>query len=305
MKKFFPLIITFALLCSQTVFSQTPVGYDFLRTSVGARPSAMGGAFVAIPGDIHSVFYNPAGMSFIRERQGTLSYLNHLLDFQSGFLGYTQPLSKGTFGAAINFYDFGQFDGRDANNEPTGDFGATGFVFATGYSREVVKNVSLGATGKFIRFQIDNFSQTAVAADAGVMVSVPSQRLTVGAAILNVGTTTSAFINSKDDLPVSFQFGVSKSLEHLPVLISGSLVKFQDDDLDFRLGGEMTLTEQLVLRLGYDSIGQDLQVDSSKDRFAGVSFGLGFKLNKFNVDYSLSSFGEVGSLNRVTLVGRF
>jgi len=265
----------------------------------------MGGAFVAIAGDIHSVFYNPAGMSFIRERQGTLSYLNHLLDFQSGFLGYAHPLSKGTFGAAINFYDFGQFDGRDVNNEPTGDFGATGFVFSSGYSRQVVKNVSVGATGKYIRFQIDDFTQTAVALDAGVMIYLPSQRATVGASVLNLGTTTSAFINSKDDLPVSLQFGASKTLEHLPLLISASLVKFQDDNLDFRVGGEMTLTEQLVVRLGYDSMGQDLKVNSNKDRFAGVSFGLGFKLNKFNVDYSLSSFGEVGSLNRVTLVGRF
>ncbi len=305
MNKFFLLCICFFLFLAEPVGSQTPVGYDFLRTSVGARPAAMGGSFVAVAGDIHSVFYNPAGMSFIRERQGTLSYLNHLLDFQSGFLGYAQPVAKGTLGAAINFYDFGDFDGRDANNEPTGNFGATGLVFSGGYSQELVKNVSVGGTGKYIRFQIDDFTQTAVALDAGLMISLPGERMTIGASVLNLGSTTSAFINSKDDLPVSFQAGVSKALEHLPVMVTGTVVKFRGDGLDFRFGGEITLSEQLVARLGYDSIGRDQQVDSNKDRFAGVSFGLGFKVNKFNIDYSLSSFGEVGSLNRFTLVGRF
>ncbi len=306
MKKFLPLAVTVVLgIFAGNVFSQSAVGYDFLRTSVGARASAMGGSFVAIPGDIHALFYNPAGLSGLNERQGTFSYLNHILDFQSGFLGYAHPLASGTAGLALNFYDFGQFDGRDQNNEPTGEFSANGLVLSAGFSREVMKNVSLGGNAKYIRFSIDDFTQTAGAVDAGVLVAFPSQNLHVGVAVLNLGSTTSAFINTEDDLPTSVQFGAAKVLEHLPVMVSGQVVKFRDDGLDFRLGGEITVTEQLQIRLGYDSVGQDQKVDSDKDRLAGVSFGLGFKVNKFNIDYSLSSFGEVGSLNRFTLVGRF
>jgi len=50
---------------------------------------------------------------------------------------------------------------------------------------------------------------------------------------------------------------------------------------------------------------QDQKVDTSKGRFAGVSLGRGFVLEKFILDYSLSSFGEVGTLNRLTLSGMF
>jgi len=46
-------------------------------------------------------------------------------------------------------------------------------------------------------------------------------------------------------------------------------------------------------------------MDTSEDRFAGVSLGLGFVLEKFILDYPLSSFGEVGALNRLTLSGMF
>ncbi|MFQ5640222.1 MAG: PorV/PorQ family protein, partial [bacterium] len=271
----------------------------------GARPSAMAGAFVAMPGDIHNLFYNPAGLTALSTRQGTLTYLNHLLDFQSGFLAYAQPLFRGTAAVGLHFFDYGQFDGKDANNADTGEFGASSVTLMLGYAQNVTKNVSIGGSAKFIRFQIDSFSETAVAADIGVLYSLPDQNLNFGLGVFNVGKVTSAFIQTKDDLPFNVQFGASKGLSHLPLLVSGALIKYENESLDFRVGGEFSLTEQLLFRLGYNSTGQEQKVDTSKDRLAGISLGLGLKVNTFNVDYSFSSFGEVGSLNRITLVGRF
>ena len=303
-----PFVFMICLLVNinQSV-AQSAVGFDFLRTLVGAKPAAMGGAFVAMPGDIHNIFYNPAGLSHLDKRQATVSYLNHLLDFQNGFLAYAQPLYHGTFAAAVNFFDYGNFEGKDINNQDTGSFNSNSLVLSTSYAQELtyVKNLSVGGSAKFVRFQIDNLSSTALAFDFGVMYEIQDQRVSFGAGVFNVGTTTSAFIDTKDDLPLNFQFGAAKQLEHLPLLVSGSVLKYKDDSVDFRIGGEFTLSEQLFLRLGYNSVGQDQKVGADKDKFAGVSFGLGFKLNTFNFDYSFSSFGEVGSLNRITLVGRF
>lgn len=303
MLKRLSIILLFTVLPAMAV-AQTVVGYDFLRTTVGARPSAMGGAFVAVPGDIHNVAYNPAGIASLVERSGTFSYLNHLLDFQSGFLAYAQPFSGGTAAASLNFIDFGSFDGRDEQDNSTGEFGANGLVLAATYGRPVMKNLTLGGSAKYIRFQIDNFTQSAVALDAGAIYSISSRGFNIGATVFNLGTTTSAFIETEDELPLNVQLGFSKVLQHLPVMISAAVVKFKDDDIDFRFGGEIRLTEQLAARLGYNSVGQDQKVDTSRDKFAGVSIGLGFKINRFDVDYSFSSFGEVGALNRFTLVGR-
>ncbi|MFQ5675765.1 MAG: PorV/PorQ family protein [bacterium] len=301
----FSIVFVGLFLFPVSAKSQSPVGFDFLRTQVGARPSAMAGAFIAIPGDIHNLVYNPAGLSAITKRQGTASYLNHLLDFQSGFFAYAQPIAQGTGAVAVNFFDFGQFERSDVNNVVTGEFGANSLVFSVSYSQEVVQNLSLGGSAKFIRFQIDDLNETALAADIGLMFTIPDEDLNFGVGVFNVGTTTSAFIDTKDDLPLSVQVGASKTLEHLPLLISASLVKVKEDDLRFRLGGEITFTEQFFGRLGYNSVGQDQKVNTGKDRLAGVSAGLGFKVGKFNVDYSFSSFGEIGSLNRVTLIGQF
>ncbi|MFQ5709568.1 MAG: PorV/PorQ family protein, partial [bacterium] len=205
----------------------------------------------------------------------------------------------------IDFFDFGTFEGKDENNNPTGDFGSNSWAVSLAYSQTTIKNLAVGAAAKFILFEISDFTETAVAADFGLQYSIPAEEVSFGLGVFNVGTTTSAFLDTKDDLPFNVQFGASKRLEHLPLMVSGALVKYRDDSVDFRLGGEFTLTEELFLRLGYNSIGRDQKVDTGKDQLAGVSLGLGFKLNQFNLDYSFSSFGEVGSLNRLSLTGRF
>jgi hypothetical protein len=303
MRSFLPAALL-SILVLPTISLAQKSGFDFLRTSVGARPSSMADAFVAMPGDIHNLVYNPAGLATLNKRQATLTYLNHLLDFQSGFLAYVQPIRGGGFGLALHFFDYGQFEGKDESNQDTGDFGASGLSFSATYAREVVEHLSIGASGKFIRFQIEELSSSAFAGDVGLIYSFPAQAVNVGLGVFNVGTT-SAFIDTKEDLPTNLQLGASKQLAHLPLLVSGALVKFIDESIDFRLGGEFQLSEQLFLRFGYNSVGQDQKVNTSKDRLAGVSLGLGFAVSTFNFDYSFSSFGEVGSLNRITLVGQF
>ena len=211
MKKFtFVLLILLffsSLISPHIVRSENPVGFDFLRTLVGARPSAMGGAFVAIAGDIHNIAYNPAGLAMINKRQGTLTYLNHLLDFQSGFFAYAHPFANGVFAVGLHFFDFGTFEGKDINGEDTGEFGSNSFSFAVGYSYSPIKNLSVGGMAKYIRFQIDNLTEMAIATDLGIIYSFPSRDLDLGLGVFNLGTTTSAFIETKDALPLSIQLG--------------------------------------------------------------------------------------------------
>jgi hypothetical protein len=266
----------------------------------------MAGSFIAVPGDIHNLSYNPAGLTRLSGKRGTVTYLKHLLDFNSGFLAYGHPLSKATLAAGLYFFDYGDFEGKDVNNLPTGEFRANSLVFSLAYARDLVKNLSLGVTGKYIRFDIENYNSTGFAGDIGLLLSFPDKMLNFGAGVFNVGSS-SAFIDSRDDLPLNFQFGVAKGLEHLPLMITGALVKFKDESLLVRVGGEFTLSEQLFLRLGYNSVGQDQKVGTGTagDNLAGFSIGAGLKLRKFDIDYSYSAVGEVGSLNRITLVGKF
>jgi len=66
MKKLIPLLIIFILLAS------------FCNAST--RPIGMGGAFVAVADDANAVYYNPAGMAFMKSSELVYNYRYHHLE---------------------------------------------------------------------------------------------------------------------------------------------------------------------------------------------------------------------------------
>jgi hypothetical protein len=296
------------LLLAATVYGNSPgtIGYQFLRTHTGARPSAMAGSFLAVPGDIHNIYYNPAGINRIPISSATFTYLDHLLDVKSGFAGYVHPnILNGTIGVGALYVDYGNFEGADEQGNPTGDFGASSVALSLTYATYLMNNLSLGTTAKFIHASIESHSSNAVALDASIMYAVPLHDLHIAVGVFNLGETLTPFVDRKEELPVNFKAGVSKKLAHLPLLVSLTLYKYNEEQWHGALGGEFILTDYLFFRLGYDHIGRDMQTGSSRDRFAGAAMGFGVLFKSLRFDYALTSFGDLGTLNRFTLAGHF
>ncbi|GBD94305.1 hypothetical protein BMS3Abin05_01909 [bacterium BMS3Abin05] len=320
MKKIINILLSLLLITGTSGLLQagTP-GFEFLRTPVGARASAMGGAFVAVPGDVHDIFYNPSGLALVRQRVGAFSYLNNVLDFQSGFIAVAQPLpGLGTVGAGINYFNYGEFTKSDANGNELGTFGAGNLAVNISYANSlfsrtnapepdaaVLNNIHYGVSLKFIYSKIDQYSSTAVAADFGLTYETPIQGLVLGGGIFNVGKSFSPFIHTKETLPLNYRFGFSKILAHLPLQISVEGYKYRGEDFGFAFGGEFTITNNFFLRFGYNSIGKNQKIGISNDKFAGISFGTGFLWKDYHLDYGFTSSGAIGNLNRLTVVKNF
>jgi hypothetical protein len=126
--------------------------YTFLKTGIGAKAQAMGGAFVGLADDATAIFYNPAGLTAQSEEglvidellntplQSTplnrfsASYLNYLSDFQYGFLGYAREIdSASAVGASVSYQNYGTFTRLDASGLEHGTFGASDFAFGLTY----------------------------------------------------------------------------------------------------------------------------------------------------------------------------
>ncbi|MDZ7339092.1 MAG: PorV/PorQ family protein [candidate division KSB1 bacterium] len=303
-----PVTITLTLFIAAAAHASSPgtTGFQFLRMQVGARASAMGGTFVAVPGDVHALFYNPAGLAEIGLRTASLTYLKHVLDFHSGFVGYAQPVAPSTVGAVgVNYINFGTFKRRDESGQEQGEFGAGGLCAIGAVARKLNPALLVGLSAKFVYATIDNYQSSALLADAGILYHTPVHDLDVAAGVFNVGTVLSAFVEEKDQLPLAYRVGLMKRLEHLPLLLGGTAYKYPDDTWQWSIGGEFTVSEGLFLRWGYDSIGSDMDVGGSKDYLAGISLGFGLTWRAYRFDYSFSSMGEVGSQNRLTISGVF
>lgn len=277
-------------------------GYEILKTEVSARAAALSGAFVAMTGDIHSLFYNPAGLIGIQNKTFGFTYLDYTLDFQAGNLLYAAPVgihNKYAFG--VNFIDYGSFEGRDITGAPTASFSAQDVVFAGGFAREYSSNVYYGVSGKVLYSKIADFNSTVVVFDGGIIYNFPEFMATIGVSVANIGFVTSAFDKTKDDVPAVVKTGFTKRLAHLPLLISAEYRQFFDGEFRIVGGGEFTLTDSFKGRFGYNSFGQDQKIGDEGGSFSGASFGFGFQWQNYVLDYAFNSFGVLGNLNRITL----
>ncbi|MBN1561675.1 PorV/PorQ family protein, partial [candidate division KSB1 bacterium] len=229
-----------------------------------------------------------------------------LLDINSGFIGYVHPgVGPGAIGGSVLYRDYGSFAKTDVTGQELGSFSSNYFSLMGSYGLNVLKNLTAGGSLKYAQGMIDNYSSSAIAVDAGVLYSIPQEQLTLALGFYNVGTTLNAFVDAKDPLPMQLRLGLAKRLAHLPLLIGFNAYKYNDEPWYFALGGEFTITDNLFLRLGYDTFGRDLDVDSSKDTLAGAAIGFGFLWKNVAFDYSYSSLGALGALNRFTLSGQF
>ncbi len=297
------------LVPGTTLWGGANTVYDFLRNDVGARAAALAGSFSAVQGDPEVLFYNPAGLATIQSSRGSAGFFKHLLDINAGHLSYSTELEGiGRFGVGVVFTNYGTFDGTDLLGNPTGTFGANDIALTIGYAFSLEENLFLGGAAKFIYSGIGEYSSTGVAADLGVLYTIPESRFAIGASIRNLGTQLSAYGTTRENLPLDAGIGLSVVPKGLPLLLNLGVHRLTDDADDllarfraFTVGGEFTLSKVVQLRFGYDNARRkDYKIGSSAE-LAGFSAGLGILVGEYHVDYALSSLGKAGLLHRVSV----
>ncbi|MBC8043588.1 MAG: type IX secretion system protein PorQ [Rhizobacter sp.] len=311
MRKLFPLLI-FSFFVSNVAHAQT-TAFEFLRLDRSARTAALGGNSVSIGSDITSFFQNPAAINLQTDRMAAFSFQKNLLDINSGFVVYGQALRGiGNVAAGISFVNYGRGDAYDGEGNLTGSWGASDLAVQLGLSREFVfEDIGLftaGASIKFIYSGIDIYSSTAAAIDAGVLLFIPGDAWQIGIALTNLGTQVSRYTDAQESLPIDLRVSATKRLEGLPLSLSVGFERladttpnFTDRFSNFIIGGEFILSEEVLLRLGYNNARrQGLRTDTALG-LEGFSGGLGIKVDKFQFDYAFSSYGVLGGLHQLTV----
>jgi hypothetical protein len=298
------ILILVVLISTEALAQET---FNFLKLDQSPRAAALAGSFVANTDDPNVIFYNPAGISHLTESPISFSFVKHLLDINSAAVSYSQEFEDiGRFGGAIQYINYGTFDGATADGIKTGEFGASEVAMIIGYSNELDKNFYYGANVKFIYSGIENRSSTGFAVDLGLNYSIPEVRWNFGFSILNLGTQITQYYSTTEDLPLDIRLGFSKTLEHLPFTFFASLNKLQDkyDSFgerfqQFTFGGEFKLSKVMKLRFGYDNEKRKEYKIGGTAGIAGFNLGLGILVSSYNFDYSFSSMGSIGALHRI------
>jgi len=303
MKKTLALII--ALVVSTTLTAQNT--FDFLRLDNSPRAAALAGSFVANGDDPNVIFYNPAGINLLSGMPVSFSFLKHLMDINSASLSFSKNFEDiGRLAAGIQYINYGTFTKADASGNNLGEFGAGEMALLVGYGNQLDQNFFYGANVKFIYSSIAGRASTGIALDLGLHYTIPESRWNFGFSILNFGKQITSYYSVKEELPIDIRMGFSKELEKLPFRFYWSFNRLGDRYDNFfdrfkqiTFGGEFKLGQSMRLRFGYDNEKRrDMKLGNTSPGLAGISVGLGFIVSKYNVDYSYSSMGSIGSQHR-------
>ncbi len=304
-----------ALFClSAAAQTSRDTGFDLLRLEPSARASALAGSIGSIPSnDPSAVLYNPALLTDEMHRGLSVSYLNHLSDISAGFASYARTIGNmGTFAAGIRYLTYGSFERADENGIRDGTtFGAGEAAVSLSYARQLTPSLRGGVTVHAAFASIDDAGAQALAADLGVLYSIPGPQIGLSASIHNVGTALSSLGERSDRLPVDLRIGVSKRLERIPLtvmLMGYNLHDYSGDGsaLDealrhVNIAGEIRIGTPVAVRIGYNPRRHQELATGERLDLAGVSAGFGINLSRFNFDYAFNSWSELGGLHQLSV----
>lgn len=290
-KAFFSLFLISTIAYAQG----TSTGEANLKFVFPARVLSMGTTAVADTVTATSSMLNPASLANGGSFQVAFSQMQWIQDVQSQILTTSMPLSVGTASLTITNTSVNDIPVRDIPGPAIGTFNAHSTTFGLGYGLDVVPEVSLGATVKYLydKMYVDDASGYGI--DIGALYRTPLDGLRIGLAATNLGHM-GAFRTVDSNLPTSVNLGAEYTLTVGDFQLVGAAALAQETvsggTQDIRFGGEVTYQRLVALRVGYQT-GYDVR---------NLSAGLGIHYSVFQLDYAYVPFSHgFGNANIVTL----
>jgi len=282
--------------------SQVEAGFEVLGK--GARPAAMGEAFTALADDPNAIWYNPAGLSLIKESQalGMYARLFPGLDtdkLHSGLVAYVQPLVRGL--GSVGFgWTWLKADVYSEN------------VLSLCYAFTLKERLSLGAGVKFLRWSADPYpgepqdlSKSGLSLDIGVMVNIGKifnyGALRAGGTIQNLNQPNLSKAGlDEGKLPSTLRVGLLFDTKDYSV--EADVVRYRGQ-VKFLVGMEYKLTTPVDLRLRAGAIQAGGDFESGE-----YDAGFGITVKGVIIDYSYLhpiQIKQVGGSHRFSIGYKF
>ncbi len=302
-----------AFVVSTPAFGQIS-GFSFLRNEPSARIAGLGGTGIALEGDVAASMMNPAILATSLDYNFEATFFKHIADINAGTIAFASPLeryglrTRGTAGVAVNYINYGSFDRTTNGRDITGTFSAFDMAVSFMYANQLDTNWFYGVSGTFIASQLDDAGATGMSLSAGMLYRISKQRVNLAVALIHAGVQTSTYTGERFGLPADLRVGFNHALRGLPMLFNFSFnsVNRQNGDFisrfrDFSVGGEITLSKNALVRVGYNNNRRQALAPERSAGLSGVTAGIGIVVKSIRMDYGFSSFGAAGMAHRITV----
>ena len=291
------------------------VGAAFLKVEGGSRPAGLGGAFAGLANDINTIFWNPAGLTAIHDRELTAMQHFSFAEISNQTIGYAQRLERFVWGASFlgGFTEYERRQGPTEEPDSTSTVGAFAMGLSAAYPLSTA--LSVGGTAKIISEQWDIQNAYGVAADVGVILHLLDDHLGIGVAVQNAGV-----LGGGISPPMAIRAGLAyriwketvaeteelMSSQEVWALVADAHLPLLDANPSFHVGIERWFYDSIAARVGY-------RISMNENPSDGLSLGIGIRRSgedmlaniDFQFDYAFVPDAYLGNAHRVSFITRF
>ncbi len=320
-------LLTISATCN-ILLAQSRSGnaYEFIDMPTSSRQTALGGAHAVLGADdLNFAIHNPAALRDSMHNSIGLNFTPLKAGIKSGSVAYARRMQQidGILMVGVQYINYGSFDQTDEIGTEIGTFTAQEVAVNFIYSHSFSHNYTMAATFKPIYSKLAEYNSFGLAMDMGGYYTSDNKRFRVGAVIRNLGAQIKRFDDAEDHerLNTDMRIGLSYKAEYAPFRITATLKDIFHWDLSpdrnnkisfadnlFRhtiIGIEFVPSERIFAAFGYNHRVRRENRDSSVGGAAGLSWGLGFRVAKFDISYGMGKYHTAGAANSITIATNF
>lgn len=311
--------------------------YQFLNYVNSARVEGAGGYLIAIRDNDPSLgVENPSLLNRSMHGYLVLDYTNQFAGSNFGFTSYTKHYNNiGTFNGSLLYANYGSFSEADVEGNLTGGtFTASDINARLSYGRPITERLSVGGSFNLLGSFYEQYNSFGLSASLGASYYNKDKEFSAGLVIRNIGYQLKSYTeNNREALPFNAAVAISKKLAHAPFRFSltyHNLQRFNllffDEDAPIEtdpltgeiienntagfaqnfiqhivIGGELILSENFHIQAGYNHNVRTLNKAVSKSGATGLSWGIGFKVKRFHLNYGMGKRHIAGANNHITI----
>jgi hypothetical protein len=285
------------ILTASTAWAKDNTTATFLKIGVGARPVSMGKAFCAVANDVNTIYWNPAGLAQIKGQEFLLVHNQWFEEINHDYIAFAQNITPNrTFGGNVIYLRIDDLIGRDDVGNLTNNFDVYDLALGLAYGEKISKHILIGIHLKCIYQLNENVSGSGVALDLGWLYKTNIKNLDLGLCIQNIGTKIK-FIDTKEKLPLNIKLGIAYKIPNIfTIAVDGNIPN--DGDICINTGIEIYILNLMAIRVGYKS-------QTDLDSESHWSYGIGFKIKNYYINYAFVPYGILGDTHRLALLLKF
>ena len=285
------MTLTMTLTFSSLLAQEHSTGYEFLRVPVSAHSAALGGNAVSIvEDDATMLFVNPALLSYSSDNSLFFNYTSYISSTNKLTAVFAKQVGeRGTIGFGASVLNYGTMTETDANMQTLGEFSANDIDIQGGYTYMLGEKWNGGVQGKVIMSKYGEFNSVAIGVDLGLHYYDSDKGWALGLVGQNLGGQIKALQDTREALPFTLAFGVSKEMENAPLRITLTMPDITHWQKTFShnlaLGLDIFPSRQTWLAISYNPLrSREMRTGTDdKSHSAGISLGGGINVKNLKI----------------------